>query len=108
VEIETAVLARVHKALQEPEMIIGVWQAAMKLRERKEMDEPTVLVVMRQMSEIWEHLFPIGQNRIMRFPLMGSNYMRSVWTSSGRTTAGNVSAVNWNGTNLWPNNVSTG
>ena len=26
-EIETAVLAQVHKALQEPEMIIGVWQA---------------------------------------------------------------------------------
>jgi DNA invertase Pin-like site-specific DNA recombinase len=65
-EIETAVLAQVHKALQEPEMIIGVWQAGMALRERKEMDEPTVLVAMRQMSEVWEHLFPIEQNRIMR------------------------------------------
>ena len=30
------------------------------------MDEPTVLVAMRQMSEVWEHLFPIEQNRIMR------------------------------------------
>lgn len=65
-EIETAVLAQVHKALQEPEMIIGVWQASMALRERQEMDEPTVLVAMRQMSEVWEHLFPIEQNRIMR------------------------------------------
>jgi len=65
-EIEAAVLAQVHKALQEPEMIVGVWQAGMALRERKEMDEPTVLVAMRQMSEVWEHLFPIEQNRIMR------------------------------------------
>jgi len=65
-EIETAVLAQVHKALQEPEMIIGVWQAGMALRERQEMDEPTVVVAMQQMSEVWEHLFPIEQNRIMR------------------------------------------
>ena len=65
-EIESAVLAQVHKALQEPEMIVGVWQASMALRERQEMDEPTVLVAMRQMSEVWENLFPIEQNRIMR------------------------------------------
>lgn len=65
-EIEAAVLAQVHKALQEPEMIVGVWQAGMALRERQEMDEPTVLVAMRQMSEVWENLFPIEQNRIMR------------------------------------------
>jgi len=65
-EIEAAVLAQVHKALQKPEMIIGVWQAGMALRERQEMDEPTVLVAMRQMSQVWEHLFPIEQNRIVR------------------------------------------
>jgi hypothetical protein len=65
-EIETAVLAQVHKALQEPEMIIGVWQAGMARQERQTMDEPTVLVAMRQMSAIWESLFPIEQNRIMR------------------------------------------
>lgn len=65
-EIEAAVLAQVHKALQQPEMIIGVWQAGMALRERQQMDEPTVLVAMRQMSTVWENLFPIEQNRIMR------------------------------------------
>ena len=59
-------LAQVHKALQKPEMIIGVWQAGMALRERQEMDEPTVLVAMRQMSQVWENLFPIEQNRIVR------------------------------------------
>lgn len=65
-EIEAAVLAQIHKALQEPEMIVGVWQAGKALRERQEMDEPTVLVAMRQMSEVWGNLFPIEQNRIMR------------------------------------------
>ena len=65
-EIETAVLAQVHQALQKPEMIVAVWQAGMALRERQEMDEPTVLVAMRQMSTVWENLFPIEQSRIMR------------------------------------------
>ncbi len=65
-EIEAAVLAQVHKVLQEPEMIVGVRQASAALRERQEMDEPTVLVAMRQMSQVWENLFPIEQNRIMR------------------------------------------
>lgn len=47
-------------------MIIGVWQAGMARQERQTMDEPTILVAMRQMSAIWENLFPIEQNRIMR------------------------------------------
>jgi hypothetical protein len=52
--------------LQAPEMIIGVWQAGMAMREREELDEPTVLVAMRQISTVWEHLFPTEQHRIMR------------------------------------------
>lgn len=65
-EIESAVLTQVHQVLQEPEMIIGVWQAGMAMRDREEMDEPTVLVAMRQISTVWEHLFPTEQHRIMR------------------------------------------
>ena len=65
-EIEKAVLTQVHEALQKPEMIVAVWQAGMALRERQEMDEPTVLVAMRQMSTVWANLFPIEQSRIMR------------------------------------------
>ena len=65
-EIETAVLAQVHKALQEPEMIVGVWQASLALRDKQDLDEPTVLVAMRQVSQVWENLFPIEQSRIMR------------------------------------------
>ena len=64
-EIEAAVLGQVHKALQEPGMIVGVWQAGMALRERQEMDEPTVLVAMRQMGAVWDNLFPQEQHRIM-------------------------------------------
>lgn len=47
-------------------MIAGVWQASMALREWQEIDEPIVLVAMRQMSQVWENLFPIEQNRVMR------------------------------------------
>ena len=65
-KVEAAVLAQVHKALQKPETISGVWQAGKALRERQEMDEPTVLVAMRQMSQVWEHFFPIEQNWIVR------------------------------------------
>ena len=57
---------QVHQALQKPEMIVAVWQAGMALREQQEMDEPTVLVAMRQMSTVWANLFPIEQSRIMR------------------------------------------
>ena len=45
-EIEAAVLTQVHKALQEPEMIVGVWQAGMALREMRDLAESTVLVAM--------------------------------------------------------------
>ncbi len=61
-EIETAVLTQVHKALQKPEMIVGVWQAGMALRDKQDLDEPTVLVAMRQMSQVWENLFSTGGN----------------------------------------------
>jgi hypothetical protein len=32
----------------------------------KKEPEPTVLVAMRQMSKVWDNLFPIEQSRIMR------------------------------------------
>ena len=46
-------------------MIVGVWQAGMALREWQELDEPTVLVAMRQMGAVWENLFPQERHRIM-------------------------------------------
>lgn len=65
-EIERAVLSQVHQVLQAPEMIIAVWQASMASHERASMDEPSIVVAMRQISAVWEHLFPAEQNRIMR------------------------------------------
>ena len=65
-EIESAVMDQVHQALQRPEMIVGVWKASMALPQGQRLDEPMVLVAMRQMSAVWENLFPIEQNRIMR------------------------------------------
>ncbi len=65
-EIETAVLMQVHQALQKPEMIISICKASTALPEGQALDEPTVLVAMRQISVVWENLFPIEQNRIMR------------------------------------------
>ena len=65
-EIERAVLTQVHQVLQAPEMIIAVWQASMASQERAAMDEPSIVVAMRQISAVWEHLFPAEQNRIMR------------------------------------------
>ena len=65
-EIESAVLAQVYQVLQAPEMIIGVWQASLALPDRDAFDEPTTLIAMRQISTVWEHLFPAEQHRIMR------------------------------------------
>ena len=47
-------------------MIIGVWQAGMALKEKQTFEEPKVLLAMRQISTVWEHLFPKEQHRIMR------------------------------------------
>ena len=33
-------------------MIVRVWQAGMALRERQKLDEPTVLVAMRQIGTV--------------------------------------------------------
>lgn len=65
-EIESAVLSQVHQVLQAPEMIIGVWQAGMALKEKQTFEEPKVLLAMRQISAVWKHLFPTEQHRIMR------------------------------------------
>lgn len=65
-EIEAAVLAQVHQLLLKPEMVVGVWKASMTLQPGQALDEPTVLVAMRQISVVWENLFPIEKNRIMR------------------------------------------
>jgi len=65
-EIEAAVLARVHQTLQSPEMIIATWQATSSMRDGAHLDEPVVVLAMNQISQVWEHLFPVEQHRILR------------------------------------------
>nr|SPS04783.1 Resolvase, N-terminal domain protein [Candidatus Nitrotoga fabula] len=65
-EIEAAVLARIYQALQSPEMIIATWQAASSMRDVAKLDEPIVVLAMNQIGQVWEHLFPVEQHRIVR------------------------------------------
>jgi DNA invertase Pin-like site-specific DNA recombinase len=86
-EIETTVLIQVHQALQQPEMVVGVWQAAMAKKERDQLDEPTMLVAMRQMSKVWEQLFPIEQHRILRLLIervqLHDDGLEIIWQQNG-------------------------
>lgn len=86
-EIEAAVLTQVHQILQEPEMIIGVWQAGMAMQDREELDEPTVLVAMRQISTVWEHLFPTERHRILRLLIervqLREDGLNIIWRDDG-------------------------
>jgi DNA invertase Pin-like site-specific DNA recombinase len=86
-EIEAAVLVQVHQVLQQPEMIIGVWQATLAMKERDQLNEPTVLVAMRQMSAVWEQLFPIEQHRILRLLIervqLHDDGLEIVWQQNG-------------------------
>jgi DNA invertase Pin-like site-specific DNA recombinase len=66
-EIEAVVLGQVHQVLQQPEMVVGVWQAARAIKgEQNDLDEALVFVTMRQLGQVWEQLFPTEQHRIMR------------------------------------------
>lgn len=86
-EIEAAVLVQVHQALQQPEMIVGVWQSTLAMKERDQLDEPTVLVAMRQMSTVWEQLFPIEQHRILRLLIervqLHDDGLEIIWQQDG-------------------------
>ncbi|MEQ1916783.1 MAG: recombinase family protein [Gallionella sp.] len=86
-EIESAVLTQVHQALQQPEMVVGVWQATLAMKACDQLDEPTVLVAMRQMSKVWEQLFPIEQHRILRLLIervqLHNDGLEIIWQQNG-------------------------
>ncbi len=68
-------------------MIIGVWQATLAMKERDQLNEPTVLVAMRQMSTVWEQLFPIEQHRVLRLLIervqLHDDGLEIVWQQNG-------------------------
>lgn len=47
-------------------MIIATWQTASSLQNGANLDEPVVVLAMNQISQVWEHLFPVEQHRILR------------------------------------------
>ena len=56
-------IEQVLSALQTPAMIQGVWDAVRK--EVTDIDEPTVVLAMRNLAAVWKSLFPIEQTRIV-------------------------------------------
>lgn len=67
-EIEAAVLAQVHRTLQQPERIVGVLRAAQAhpVGSQVPIDEPTVVLAMRQIGRGWDQMFPVERHRILR------------------------------------------
>ncbi len=86
-EIETAVLSQVHQVLQAPEIMVAVWQSARTLQERNSLDEPTIMVAMRQTGAVWDHLFPVEQHRIVRLLIervqLRADGLDIVWRDDG-------------------------
>ncbi|MBI5923821.1 MAG: recombinase family protein [Betaproteobacteria bacterium] len=62
-EIDAVVINMVIQALRSPESIQGIWN---KVRvDFPEIDEPTVVVAMRRLADIWQQLFPAEQIRLV-------------------------------------------
>ena len=62
-EIEEVVVNMVIGALQSPESTQGVW--ARVKHQYPNVDEPTVVLAMRRLGEVWKSLFPEEQIRII-------------------------------------------
>lgn len=63
-QIEALVLEQVKSALQAPEMIQAVWDEAQKLDAT--VSEPVVVLAMRNLSAVWNEMFPEERCRLVR------------------------------------------
>ncbi len=63
-QIEALVLEQVKSALQAPEMIQAVWDEVQKLDAT--VSEPAVVLAMRNLSAVWNELFPAERCRLVR------------------------------------------
>ena len=63
-EIENVVLTQVHAALGAPEVLIATWRACQSHPAGAALDEPTVVVALRRIGDVWAQLFPAEQQRI--------------------------------------------
>ncbi len=62
-QIEEVVVNLVIAALQRPESVQAVWNQVRLLYP--EIDEPTVVLAMRRLGEVWKQLFPAEQVRLV-------------------------------------------
>jgi DNA invertase Pin-like site-specific DNA recombinase len=63
-QIEGLVLEQVKAALQGPEIIQAVWDEVK--RRQADIDEPAVVLAMRNLSVVWNQLFPAERCRLVR------------------------------------------
>ena len=62
-QIEEVVVSQVIGALQSPESVQGVWNQVRSLYP--EIAEPTVVLAMRRLADVWQQLFPEEQVRLV-------------------------------------------
>ena len=63
-QIEALVLEQIKSALQAPQMIQAVWDAVQKLDAT--VSEPAVVLAMRNLSVVWNEMFPEERCRLVR------------------------------------------
>ncbi len=63
-EIESLVLTQVKAALAAPEVVQSVWQQVQVTAP--EIDEPAVVLALRNLSTLWAQLFPAEQQRLVQ------------------------------------------
>lgn len=83
--IEQMVLAQVHAALKAPEMVQSVWDVVRA--KYTELTEPEVVLPLRQMSQVWEQLFPAERHRIAQLLIervtLRDEAIEIVWRNDG-------------------------
>ena len=92
-QIEEVVVNLLIGALQSPESIQGVWNTVRS--QYPEIDEPTTVLAMRRLGEVWKQLFPAEQVRLVNLLIervqLLSDGVDIVWRESGwRELAGEL------------------
>lgn len=63
-EIEGAVMAQLRAMLVQPEIVVGTWQAGRN--DTPDLTEREVREALSQLTPLWDELFPVEQQRIVR------------------------------------------
>ena len=100
--IEALVLREVHAVLQAPEMVQAVWD---EIRRRNmALDEPAVVLAMRNLACLWQELFPAEQARLVRLLIERVQFREGgvdiEWHAAGWSTLAGELAPNSIGTEL--------